>query len=256
MKNKVPAYLMLIIGFILVSFFIYWIIITPSPIGIIKADDSGSWMAYLGAIVGGLLTLEGVRRTIKKHDEWRVEDRRTSVAPFMTYTVDCEMQSDKVLPTGLWFSNKQSINNDIAQSDSKLDTQILVKNIGLRAAINPYILEVVYDGIINSLGYDTHMSLDVNEFACIPLCFELPDDLNQLKDAKLKLGYYNVLQDFYEQTIIIKFTIQPIYKPSKSHIEYKCEGITIGSIELATLSSPEKYQGLNFKINIPSYTDK
>jgi len=58
------------------SYVIYWLLITPSPIGIVKPEDTGDMMSYLGALLGGALTLGGVWWTINDQNNKREDDMR------------------------------------------------------------------------------------------------------------------------------------------------------------------------------------
>lgn len=55
---------------------LYWLVCTPNPWGwgFIKPEDTGAWLTFYGAVLGGFLTLGGVWWTIQKQDGIRKSD--------------------------------------------------------------------------------------------------------------------------------------------------------------------------------------
>ena len=70
-------------------------------------------------------------------------------------------------------------------------------------------------------------------------------------NMKMKLGYYNILNDFYEQTVNIRFIITPTIIRGEERVKYNCTGIEIKSVEKAILSDPSLDKGLNIAFVIP-----
>lgn len=253
------------IAIVILSIILYLIIITKSPIGIIKEADSGAWLGFYGSIIGGAMTLIGVWWTIKQQEERRkddlkelevrrIEDRRNSILPFLSYIVDNDLKLEKEIPAGLILTPENFSVNGSCHLKSDLVTQIIVHNIGLGVAVNPYVLEIFYDNIKNKLGHETSIYLNVEDKASIPLSFILPD-LSNLTNATIKIGYFNILRDFYEQTITFGFnittsiTVDGNRKPIRT--EYKCDSIKIVNVESPILSDSSKYKGLGIKILVP-----
>lgn len=254
---------------------LYLIIITPSSIGIIRAQDSGAWLGFYGSIIGGTMTLLGVWWTIKEQDKLRktdlvlqeeqrkndirdleirrVEDRRASIAPFLSYVVDNTLEVEKEIPSSLLITPKGF--SKVGTIGIDLTTQIIVQNIGLGVAINPHLLEIFYDHNTIKLGHRTNIYLNTNDKAAIPLPFILPK-LNNLSTMKIKLGYFNILQDFYEQTLLVDFIVLPSIILDENNVpirqEYTCEEIKIINVERPILSDALKYRGLKVKMVIPN----
>ena len=267
-ENTFKVIIMILVFLLILSSTIYLIITTTSPVGIIKKEDVGSFLGFLGSVIGGAMTLIGVWWTIDNQEklrkkeldeleERRKDDRRVSVAPFLSYDVDKEnIKTEKEIPGPLYLSPKRQDGSD-SDTDSKkiemdLNTQLIVHNVGLGLAINTHILEIYYDDTTTRLGYNTNIYLNINEKATIHLNFVFPE-MNKLQkmNMKMKLGYYNILNDFYEQTVNIRFIITPTIIRGEERVKYNCTGIEIKSVEKAILSDPSLDKGLNIAFVIP-----
>lgn len=80
-----------LIFLILFSFFIlvvlpillYCLFITPSDFGFIKPNDTGAWLGYYGAVLGGTITLSGVLITIRFQQKENDKNRSIEYKPIL-----------------------------------------------------------------------------------------------------------------------------------------------------------------------------
>lgn len=75
MKNKIFLLIILAILFLAVPYLVNFIVLTPSSIGFITPDEQETWIGFYGSLSGGVLTLLGVRWTIKYTNAVRKEDQ-------------------------------------------------------------------------------------------------------------------------------------------------------------------------------------
>jgi len=84
--------LIAIIGTWMFSYSIYWLISTPSPIGIISPEHIGDWFAYTGALLGGVLALGGVWWTITDQKKTRQNDLAIRHKPIVMVVENDDLQ--------------------------------------------------------------------------------------------------------------------------------------------------------------------
>lgn len=60
--------------------------ITPSKFGFIKSEDTGAWLGYYGAVLGGAITLCGVLITIKYHEKENDKNKSIEYKPILELT--------------------------------------------------------------------------------------------------------------------------------------------------------------------------
>lgn len=73
--------------FLIISpFSLYYLFITPSDYGIIKPEDTGDWLGFYGAVLGGFLTLLGVWLTISYQKEQDNLQRAIEFKPILELT--------------------------------------------------------------------------------------------------------------------------------------------------------------------------
>lgn len=260
------AFFLWVSAAVFVPLIIYLALITPSSIGIIKKGDAGSWMGFYGSIIGGVMTLIGVRWTIRDQNEKRKEDmqlqelrmraeidliekrrkedQRLSFAPFFSYSTNEASKMDKIIPIPSDFLWLSGVSPELENSMIGLSANIFLRNIGAGVAINPRILTVEHINSKYNFSPDSCINVNINETAKISLNFKLPE-LSQLRDATLILGYYNILQDFYQQTITIEFVVSTTIELYPPRVKNECHEIRIKDVQKAVLTIPSKDMSAN-----------
>lgn len=182
MKELLNKFKWLIVFSIISPFFLYLIVITPCPIpllGIIKPEDSGAWLGYYGAILGGFMTLSGVWWTIKEQkddlknqqdrlDQQRREDLAIQYKPILEIKERLnstegmyyrDLVFSKLYTTNL--NDQNSLNNEEPEyvklnssSDYDLKFIFALQNIGRGCIANSYIKKL---SIENPEYFDNHL---------------------------------------------------------------------------------------------------
>lgn len=135
-------------GWVIVTI-VYLIIITPSCIGVIRSEDAGSWFAFIGAILGGLLTLLGVRYTVLHQKKLR----------------DAEIEHEEKIRREM-YQNEENVRQERFQHEEKMRKETLAIEykpiIGLtqKKSIGELIR---VDCIINVTGYEPSVYIGLNE---------------------------------------------------------------------------------------------
>ncbi|WP_226646112.1 hypothetical protein [Mesobacillus subterraneus] len=62
---------------------LYCLFITPSDFGFIKPNDTGAWLGYYGAVLGGAITLSGVLITIRFQQKENDKNRSIEYKPIL-----------------------------------------------------------------------------------------------------------------------------------------------------------------------------
>lgn len=67
---------LVIMLFIIAPVALYWLVCTPNPWGwgFIKPEDTGAWLGFYGAVLGGAITLVGVVITLNKQEKTRLQE--------------------------------------------------------------------------------------------------------------------------------------------------------------------------------------
>lgn len=227
MKKEKHTYLYLkyIILSILVLFLlvliINFIMVKGVPFKVAQDNDwIGFWGGLLGAILSGIITFivlkvtidnENIKRAndIKLIEEQRLDDRRMSVLPYLNYTiVDNEyIESKKIkkyLETILILTPKTF---DVRHFKIDCQFNIVIESLGPGLVLEPRIVEIYYDGQVNKLMARNNIVLSDRDKARIEFNLVFPEKLCKMK---LKLGYFNLLRDYYEQEVVIGFQGMPI----------------------------------------------
>lgn len=231
-------------------------------------NHTDALIGFLGGIIGSLLAgvitfialyitikNENKKRLLDKQDieKQRIEDFRTSVYPFFSYTATSETNIKKELHAGIIHTPRGF--NRTGEIKSDLKFEVVMKNIGMGVAIAPHVIQVYYDGIENTLSEKGNFPLNINEEATIRMNLILPD-LDKLQPIKIKVGYHSIRQDFYEQVITLDFIITPeIYLDELKNpidIKYICNSVKIINETTPILSDQNKYKSIDVKISIPS----
>lgn len=87
MKELFSKFRWLILFSVISPFVFYLLIITPSNIGFVKAEDTGAWLGYYGAILASIIAIAGIKWSIdvqkkqlneqnKRLEDIRIEDNK------------------------------------------------------------------------------------------------------------------------------------------------------------------------------------
>lgn len=76
-----------IVLFIVAPVALYWLVCTPNPWGwgFIKPEDTGAWLGFYGAVLGGSLTFGGVWWTIRENRKQKIEDISIQFKPIVLF---------------------------------------------------------------------------------------------------------------------------------------------------------------------------
>ncbi len=176
--------------------------IFPQFFGFITNENESSWIGFLGAIIGGGITLIGVAWTIIDQNKKRMEDMKDMSRPIIVST-KCDYEKVK------------RIKNDT--SGTKVIECILpIKNAGNGILYNPTLYNIVCkidDVIIESVNTNIPVLsyLDVDEFYRYDIMISLnPEMLQKLYDRlkgrgnslTMKMSLYVGGNDMYGRTIV------------------------------------------------------
>lgn len=101
MKNK-RVLIIFAILIIIIPLILYKILTTPSIIGIINIAHVGDFIGYYGAVLGGLLTLAGVRVTIKRQE---ISDNKNRAAQYKPILTLVNQTTEELIQTSIRYSN-------------------------------------------------------------------------------------------------------------------------------------------------------
>lgn len=96
-SKKRKIIIVLIVMIILIPVILYWMLITPSKIGFIRSSNVGDFIGYYGAVLGGGLTLWGVRLSIEYQKESNRKEKAIQFKPILEFTNISK--PEQVLPT-------------------------------------------------------------------------------------------------------------------------------------------------------------
>ncbi|KHD16016.1 hypothetical protein AWN73_09840 [Clostridium butyricum] len=192
--------------------------------------DNNAWIgffgSYIGASIGAVITLSGVIITINFTRKESKEDRRLSIAPYLKYNM---------LEQTLQQKHDLDIFYCVDNENTKINTTILIKNIGLGPLINIKISDTYFNdecnnrtvigmpGIIEKneeclLLVDLRLRLesipenevieDKNEASESIFRFDVPDKYKNVGgQLKFKVSYNDLMNNYYEQNIEISVLI-------------------------------------------------
>jgi hypothetical protein len=188
----------------------------------IKSNISNeNWVSFLGSYVGsivsGFFTFLVLYITIqhekKKSDnaraefeQQRLEDKRLSILPFLSYNIIDDTKAkeiEKKLHTDFHYHTKdyEIIDGGIVNIDKKFN--VCIENLGLGIALEPRLVTVDFGGLKSMSTAENILVLNINEKAFLPFSVVMPK--GEVGIMKLKIGYYNIFRDYYEQDISIEF---------------------------------------------------
>lgn len=163
----------------------------------IPVAHNSDWIPFYGSfvgailcgIIGGLITLEGVKETINYAETTREEDERNKIKPYLQIEI-----------IGLHGSEQGvvlDINNQGIQRKAKKNTifSAKLKNIGLGAAINIRVKDKLIE---NSLQYD----YSSKEFTIKTIFYNGEESINKVP---IEVDFEDLNGNFYNQTYIIDF---------------------------------------------------
>lgn len=209
-----------------VVYLINLLIITKAPFDVAQDNDwIGFWGGILGSIISGVITFIVLKITIDNENQkrnndkletekQRLEDKRMSILPYLNYYVDkSDEHISKELKSPIIVMPKFDSNdlskykdeNGCMDEEKVCNVKLVLENLGLGIAIEPSICRIEYDGIKdNSAGtYKNITILNTGEKGVIRFKVCLADDKSNL--LKIKIGYFNLLRDYYEQEIELDF---------------------------------------------------
>lgn len=215
-----------------VVFLINVLIRTEAPFKVAQDNDwIGFWGGILASILSGIITFIVLKITIdnentkrledKREIEFqRLEDKRMSVIPYLTYYIaDDTEQITKKLKSPLIISPKNNYgytNEDGVIDKNKISRfTLVIENTGLGVAIEPSIKRIMYDGTTNmSSGVFRNLTtLNIGEKAIID--FSVVGTEENTSDLTIKIGYFNLLRDYYQQEIVIGLGTTVFYDQEK-----------------------------------------
>lgn len=217
-KNSIWKYfLYVIIGIICLLLAVYLInllIITKAPFRVAQDNDWISfWGSILGAIISGIITFIVLKITINNENEKRLEDKRLSICPYLTYSFEYE-NCQEYFESNCNEENRLETPLVIKPKDSGIDKYyqfiLIMKNLGLGTCVKPKINKIYYGEKNNPNISNDEIAINVNDnaFADFKILYlNSNEDLGQLS---LVINYYNLLRDYYEQEITIDFTLASI----------------------------------------------
>lgn len=209
-----------------VVYLINLLIITEAPFEVAQSNDwIGFWGGVLGSILSGVITFVVLKITIENENKkrekdmeilenQRLEDKRMSLFPYIKYSIveDKDLEKiniEKVLDTPFF------IDPNLTQEEYKLKYgnvgevsidykfNLVLKNIGLGIIIDPRLVEIHYDGVTTKTMGRNNTVIDVKDNALMKFCVNYPKDY--ICPMTIKVGYFNLLGDYYEQDVIINF---------------------------------------------------
>ena len=217
-KNNIWKYFVYtIVGIICLLVAVYLInllIITKVPFRVAQDNDWISfWGSVLGAIISGITTFTALKITINNENKKRLEDKRLSICPYLTYSFEYE-NCQEYFESNCNEENRLEIPLIIEPKGSGVDKYyqfiLIIKNLGLGTCVKPKINKIYYDEKNNTNILNNEIAINVNDkaFADFKIVYlNSNEDVGQLR---LVINYYNLLRDYYELEITIDFTLSSI----------------------------------------------
>lgn len=213
-----------------------------SPFNIAQNNDWISfWGSVLGSILSGGITFVVLKFTIdnenKKREEdkklidlQRLEDKRMSVLPYLNYTIvdDKYIEENKILKElstmlVVYPNGREKIIETGELREIKIDCNfnLLIENLGLGVSMEPRLDKIYYDEITDT-QLDRNMTLlSVGDSTIMKFKITYPEE--GVCPMTLKIGYFNLIRDYYEQDVVIDFQGSPIFYKDINGIIYKVE---------------------------------
>ena len=249
--------LILCLAFFLIAPIVNWIIklealIFPKFFNFITSENESAWIGFLGAIIGGAITLIGVAWTIIDQNKKRAEDMKDMSRPIIVST-KCDYEKIK------------NIKNDT--SGTKIIECILpVKNAGRGMLYNPtlYNIECKIDNVLIesfSLSIPRVSHLDISDSLQYDIMITLnPEMLQNLYDRlkgrgntlTMKMTVHIGGNDMYGRTVITELLYSlNITFDSPQEIDL---GITTGNLTSKVLFDKKEIERVkrsrNYKFSI------
>ncbi|MEB2492860.1 hypothetical protein SOP93_16975 [Peribacillus frigoritolerans] len=271
-KNKSMKILIGLLVILVIFIFLFPIIMDKFIIGNqyksnISNDDWVSFLgSYVGAIVSGIITFLVLYITIQhenkklekeqeKNEQLRLEDKRMSVLPYFSYSIIDDKKANEIekeLQSCLVITPKDYEQGKEGELNIDVRFNVCIENLGLGIAIEPRLVTIEFDGIKNELMTENIVIINLNEKAFLPFNVVLPK--GEVGKMKLKLGYYNLFRDYYEQEIIIEFEqILEIIKGVNNEIvgkEIKYKSAQIIEVSKAIINEFPDNRRIRIKMNV------
>lgn len=227
----IPVYWILIAAALLLPFPIYCLIITPSPIGagLVRSSDTGAWLGYYGSVIGGAITLVGVRLTLDKQQRDRIDDVKMIALPFLTFSIDFPAE-----PPGQYldtFKPKINIPNNVTVKN--VFRRLVIKNSGVGVAVFPSIHSTEFRGGSDQTRYKkSTFTLTPNEIAYVDLHVPYISPIEP--SFKLTFGYYDRVRTYYFQVV----TIEGAFRGEDSEAPLSTYGLKIVDVTVPSETVP------------------
>lgn len=168
-------------------------------------------MIFIEALLSGLVTFAALFLSFENEHENNQLERRLSIKPFFEFNIEIlELDSIKIGVHPENISDKFIISPPEMSGEPYKPNYIfnlLIENIGLQPATRISIVEFKYYGMNVEKKYYFN-SLKVEEK--MNFVFQLKNDLDSYdKFIELKLGYYDLMDHYYEQNIKIDINQKP-----------------------------------------------
>lgn len=195
-----------------------WVLGNEYISNIDNSDWSSFLGSYIGAILGGIVTLLGVGITIWYQHKQITEDRRLSIAPYMIYNTYNEYSDS---------AKKRLTQKNMAlyyyrhNSNLHIDYYIELKNVGMGPALDIEIYDIFINGEeVKKLNDDNSSKLndeilDKKSDVLISINLRLRLDnreeeqsycsIERKETLSFKVRYYDLLENQYKQDIEVCF---------------------------------------------------
>ncbi len=208
-KKILNAVKICIISIVIISVFVILIINWEK----VKGEWIGFWGSIIGSILGGIVTLVALRKTIKSETIARNEDRRLQVTPYLQYNITQDEPESQLWRDINLEPNIKIVDEVIRPGTSykpDLFFYIDIENVGMNSAVNLSILEIKYCGItdcsyidykIMKVGEKIHLSF--RALVNYKGKFSINRDDSGRVPVEIKLAYTDLLENYYEQDISV-----------------------------------------------------
>lgn len=261
---KYLAYFLIFLSFLFISVFVInLLLITKAPFEVAQDNNWISfWGSLLGSILSGIFTFivlkitinnENKKRTedLKRLELQRLDDKRMSILPCINYCIidnkyieTTRIEKELVTPLLLELTTS---NDKTCNINCKFN--LLIQNLGLGGIIEPRIDKIYYNGITDTQLARNKFMLKVDESAL--LRFNVSFSKQDVCSMTLKIGYFNLLRDYYEQDIVIDFQGVPIiYKNEFDKIDSVDMEYTPYILEIKKPKLIENFTDTNFRMQI------
>lgn len=249
----------------IVVFLINLLIVTEAPFKVAQGNDwIGFWGSVLGSILSGITTFIVLKITINNENKkreydknmaelQRLEDKRMSVLPYLNYSVIDdeyiqENKIDKELKAPLFLTPKS-----FEEGTFKIDCSfnLLIENLGLGVGIEPRIEKIYYDGKTYKQKTKNITMISVGYKAVIKFNLKFPDE--GPCPITIKIGYFNIMRDYYEQEVVVKIDELVTLTIDKHGKPQKVKGKSIYTPVVSSIDKPkiiEDYKSVNINAKV------